>query len=489
MQYNQPFDQPNAPAAGYVNANPGTGIPGSIPPAAAFEFPQREIVNVVAAAGMVPNNGDLTQLLQACRSGVLDYIVDTGGTNALVITPLPVFLSLPAGTRFRIKAKGAPTAATALQVNNLAPIPVVKSGGNPLTGGEYGANDIISVAFDGVNFQLANAGASSVVLGANLTMLVPSVRYPTIRSALLVAAGFIILPGVYLTIAVAAGYTEYVTAATGPLYLTHPYGQRIKIVGAPLATALPGYADIAGMSNSQTLALYLARIPCRINAVGVNAIELHAGNLNSLCNFLVDGDQTNSGGHYGIKVGDWSTEVGMGAVGLLNVAVHGFGLDNIRAEQSSVIQAVNVTSTYSSAHAWHVSHGSVLEIPTGNMAAMYSQLGVVLQNIGQLAIDSASGTIDIAYNTGAGIGSPDYGVVNAYNATGLRIRNNGVNGVQMTDASTLVLQSNGGTVFSGNGGQDIYMANSSEALTFGCSLPAGSSPARGSVGNTGSAIY
>lgn len=64
MQYNKPFDQAN-PAAGYVNGNPATNTAGSIPCAEGLEYPQREIVNAIAAAGLVPSNGDLTQLSKA----------------------------------------------------------------------------------------------------------------------------------------------------------------------------------------------------------------------------------------------------------------------------------------------------------------------------------------------------------------------------------------------------------------------------------------
>jgi hypothetical protein len=68
--YNQPFDQPNSPSAPYVDGNPASGTPGSIPRGAAIEYPQREIVEVIRWAWqdkafpgcLAPSNGDLTQL-------------------------------------------------------------------------------------------------------------------------------------------------------------------------------------------------------------------------------------------------------------------------------------------------------------------------------------------------------------------------------------------------------------------------------------------
>lgn len=64
MQYTQPYGNVN-PNASYVNANPATGTQGSIPPAAGIEAPQREIVNCITEAGLIPDPNNLTQLWQA----------------------------------------------------------------------------------------------------------------------------------------------------------------------------------------------------------------------------------------------------------------------------------------------------------------------------------------------------------------------------------------------------------------------------------------
>ena len=64
MKYNGPSGaaDPNAP---YVTGNAVAKIKGSPVPREAVEFPQREIVNALIAADIVPDNGDLTQLTQA----------------------------------------------------------------------------------------------------------------------------------------------------------------------------------------------------------------------------------------------------------------------------------------------------------------------------------------------------------------------------------------------------------------------------------------
>lgn len=72
MLYNPPIG--GASNDPYIDANPSLGIEGSAVPAAAIEFAQREIVNVITAVGLTPSNGDLTQLRQA-----IAQMINAGG--------------------------------------------------------------------------------------------------------------------------------------------------------------------------------------------------------------------------------------------------------------------------------------------------------------------------------------------------------------------------------------------------------------------------
>ena len=66
MKYVPPLGSAD-PNTSYQDGNPEAGILGSIVPAAAIERPQREILNVLTAAGLTPSDTDLTQLLAAIR--------------------------------------------------------------------------------------------------------------------------------------------------------------------------------------------------------------------------------------------------------------------------------------------------------------------------------------------------------------------------------------------------------------------------------------
>lgn len=97
MKYNAPFDATDG-NAGYVNGNASTGAAGSIPPAEQMEYPQREIMAVIEAAGFTGTNNDLQQLLKAIRrltSLYVDPLTPKGAQLARAFTPNVVFPNFP----------------------------------------------------------------------------------------------------------------------------------------------------------------------------------------------------------------------------------------------------------------------------------------------------------------------------------------------------------------------------------------------------------
>lgn len=70
MDYRAPLNSSPTledPLPAYFDGNKQAGIFGAIPPGKAIEFPQREILAVIQAAGLTPSGNDLTQLLQAIQ--------------------------------------------------------------------------------------------------------------------------------------------------------------------------------------------------------------------------------------------------------------------------------------------------------------------------------------------------------------------------------------------------------------------------------------
>jgi hypothetical protein len=166
MQYNQPFDQPTNPNAAYVNGNPSTGTPGSIPPAAAIEYPQREIANLIADVGLTPTNSDLHQLGKGIQTGKLFYAVDTSGVaNTVAVTLVPAPSAYVEGMSLKIKMANAPTGPSTITANGLAAKAITVSGGSAVGANAWKVGDVVSLVFDGTNFQLQNiAGAGGSVI-------------------------------------------------------------------------------------------------------------------------------------------------------------------------------------------------------------------------------------------------------------------------------------------------------------------------------------
>jgi hypothetical protein len=160
MLYNQPYGQPNLNAT-FVSGNASIGLDGSIPPGPAIEYPQREIINALIAAGLVPTNNDLTQLTQAIELlGRIPYCRDLGSANNIVIDPLPVKTAYAVPMIFAIRVAFVNTTATTINVSGLGAVPLRRTTGASLSANDLPANGIIITAWDGSQFQLLSVPGS-----------------------------------------------------------------------------------------------------------------------------------------------------------------------------------------------------------------------------------------------------------------------------------------------------------------------------------------
>lgn len=159
MKYTQPFGNAD-PNAAYVNGNPATGTPGSIIPAGAVEPAQREIVAVIAAAGLTPTDGNNTQLLAALQIAANPIGTDTGTANALVVNLGPGFALAPFA-KITAKALNTVTGPTTIQVSTNAVLvgtfAITRTDQSPLNPYDIVAGEVFNIVYDGVEFQLQKA--------------------------------------------------------------------------------------------------------------------------------------------------------------------------------------------------------------------------------------------------------------------------------------------------------------------------------------------
>ena len=162
MKYTPPFGSID-PNASYVNGDPATGTQGSIPPAAAQEQPQREILAVITAAGLTPSQSDLTQLQQAIRRQIAlgSYAVAGGTANALTATLTPAPAALTAGLTVWLDIAAANTGAATLNLNGLGAVPILRQSGDALAAGDLAPPAIVPMTYDGAAWYAIGAGAGN----------------------------------------------------------------------------------------------------------------------------------------------------------------------------------------------------------------------------------------------------------------------------------------------------------------------------------------
>ena len=177
MKYNQPYgvSDPNAP---YINGDPTTGTMGSIPPAASIEFPQREIANLISAAGLTPDNADLNQVARAIQAGKIIYGVDTGAANVYSVALSPPLLAYYDGLAIWVLPANSNSGPSTVNVNGLGAKNIVRRGGGALQAGDMPAQYKSLLTYNALhaNFELYGTGFTiggfMPILIANTTLYV-----------------------------------------------------------------------------------------------------------------------------------------------------------------------------------------------------------------------------------------------------------------------------------------------------------------------------
>lgn len=92
------------------------------------------------------------------RSTLLsDYVVDTGAADAYAITPVPAIAAYTTGQIFSFKSTHTNTTTSTLNVNALGVKTIKKlNGATNLAAGDIVSGQIITVEYDGTNFQMLN---------------------------------------------------------------------------------------------------------------------------------------------------------------------------------------------------------------------------------------------------------------------------------------------------------------------------------------------
>ena len=136
----------------FVDENSVNGTPGSLIPAAWGNSITDEVVNVVKASGLVPDEADPGQLLLSIQkmnqSDSVKYALDTGGAGVYVASYVPAVKALLDGVVLRFKAQNGNTGASTFSPNGLTAAPIVGAAHSALQGGEIVANGDVWVQWN-----------------------------------------------------------------------------------------------------------------------------------------------------------------------------------------------------------------------------------------------------------------------------------------------------------------------------------------------------
>jgi hypothetical protein len=209
----------------FVDENPVAGTPGSLIPSAWGNAVTLELLAVIEAAGLTPDEDNLAQLLQALRLISRQPIVlaDTGVANAYTAVNTPALTALPAtGTLQNVKIANANTGASTYAPDGLAAKPIYGLGLQPLQGGELPAG--VAVLMYLVQASVNGGNGAWIVLeslgGASQVA-------PASKSQHAVNAGQI--QGQVLTAFTAAGAAPTFTLTPVPAIAAYAAGQRFRV--------------------------------------------------------------------------------------------------------------------------------------------------------------------------------------------------------------------------------------------------------------------
>ena len=163
MQYVQPYgiSDPDAP---YINGDPSIARQGSIPPAAAFEHPMRELVHIITDSLITPDSGDLEQCAKGMRSQRMNYVEDTGSVNTLSVALSPPLGFYSIGLPIRVKVANTCTGPSTIDAG-AGRVPIRRPDGSDTASGDLVAFGLAELVYDGTVFQMINFHGSTLPSG------------------------------------------------------------------------------------------------------------------------------------------------------------------------------------------------------------------------------------------------------------------------------------------------------------------------------------
>lgn len=108
---------------------------------------------------------------------------DTGGANALVITPQPALTALTAGMELTVSPANANSGAATINVNGLGAVSVINPDGSALLSGEIVVGRLMTLLYTGGVFQWLNAPTATTQPANDSSTKIATTAYADLSSA------------------------------------------------------------------------------------------------------------------------------------------------------------------------------------------------------------------------------------------------------------------------------------------------------------------
>lgn len=181
------------------------------------------------------------------QAGTGTYVATVGGTaDAITLTPSPAIAAYAAGQQFSFIASGANTGAVTVNVSGLGAKAVTKNGTTALTAGDIPSATLVTIIYDGTQFQIIRNGA----VGAGVNTFTGIQKWA--KGADIASAGALTLgtDGNYFDVTGTTAITSIGTAGVGTWVKLH-FDDALTLTHSATDLILPGGANITTAAGDE----------------------------------------------------------------------------------------------------------------------------------------------------------------------------------------------------------------------------------------------
>mgnify|MGYP003645510913 CR=1 FL=1 len=312
------------------------------------------------------------------------------GTNTVTASATPAIAAYAAGQTFRFKAGGTNTGAVTLNLNSLGAKAVQKRGA-ALVAGDITANNVVTVVYDGTQFQMTSPAAAAVIPSASTTVAGIVELATTAETTTGTDALRAVTPD---------GLHDMTSLAGAAWFLDEDTLSSDSNVKVPSQQSVKAYVDASGFTlpspqaTTSGTSIDFTSIPAGTKVITINFNGVSTNGSSDTIIQIGDSGGVETSGYTGANVDSTqSGGVDMSA---------GFILDNLQAAGTAHYGSVVLTLLNSSTFIWAmtstIAHGSYLTFSAGGktLSAELDRVRLTTEN-GSDTFDA--GSVNILYGS------------------------------------------------------------------------------------------